>query len=72
MSCSTEAQASAVVFVATCTTSSGDDLARALVAEGWARALDDARPLYGSEAEAAEEQGLGWWGWQMEGSRKNR
>ncbi len=70
--CSTEAQASAAIFVATCTTVSGEDLARTLVAEGWARALDDARPLYGSEAKAAEEQGLGLWGWRIEGRVKGR
>ena len=41
--CSTEGQASAAMFVATCTTLSGEDLARTLVAEGWARARR--RPL---------------------------
>ena len=70
--CSTEAQASAVVFVATCTTSSGEDLARTLVADGWVRVLDDARQHYGAEAKAAEEQGLGLWGWRMEGKGKGR
>jgi hypothetical protein len=70
--CSTEAQASAVVFVATCTTISGEDLARTLVADGWARVLDDARQHYGAEAKAAEEQGLGLWGWRMEGRIKGR
>ena len=70
--CSTEAQASAAMFVATCTTISGEDLARTLVADGWARVLDDARSLYGSEVKAAEEQGLGLWGWRMEGRSKTR
>jgi endonuclease YncB( thermonuclease family) len=70
--CSTEAQATAVVFVALCTTSRSEDLARTLVADGWARVLDDARQRYGAEAKAAEEQGLGLWGWQMEGRSKRR
>ena len=72
LSCSTEAPANAVVFVATCTTSSGYDLARVLVADGWARVTDDGRQQYGAEAKAAEEQGLGLWGWRMEGRIKGR
>src|SRR5215212_5655962 len=52
--CSPEAQATAIAFVATCTTSRGEDLARTLVADGWARVLDDARQHYGAEAKVAE------------------
>src|SRR4051812_26021099 len=59
--CSTEARASAVAFVAMCATSRGEDLARTLIAEGWARAMDDARQRCRAEAKAAEEQGLGLW-----------
>ena len=70
--CSPEAQASAVAFVATCTTSNGEDLARTLVADGWARAMDDARQRYGAAAKVAEEQGLGLWGWQRQGRSKSR
>jgi endonuclease YncB( thermonuclease family) len=70
--CSPEAQASAVAFMAMCTTSRGEDLARTLVAEGWARAMDDARQRYGTAAKAAEEQGRGLWGWQRQGRNKRR
>jgi endonuclease YncB( thermonuclease family) len=58
--------------VATCTTISGEDLASTLVAEGWARVLDNARQHYGAEAKAAEEQGRGLWGWQRQGRGKSR
>ena len=60
------------VLVATCATGSGDDLARALVADGWVRASEGAGQRYGSEMAAAEQQGLGLWGWRMEGQRKGR
>jgi endonuclease YncB( thermonuclease family) len=72
LSCSPGQEASATVLVATCTTRAGDDLAHALVAEGWARASDDAPQRYGAEMAAAEQQGLGLWGWRMEGQRKGR
>src|SRR5215210_2503613 len=52
LTCSTEQEASATVLVATCTTRAGDDLAHALVADGWARATDDVRQRYGSEMAA--------------------
>src|SRR5215210_9001465 len=48
LSCSPGQEASATVLVATCTTRAGDDLAHALVAEGWARASDDAPQRYGA------------------------
>jgi endonuclease YncB( thermonuclease family) len=70
--CSTQAQASTVTLVAVCTTSSGYDLARVLVADGWARVLDDARLQYGTETELAEAEGLGLWGLRMEEKRKAR
>jgi endonuclease YncB( thermonuclease family) len=72
LSCSTEAQASATSLVVMCMTSAGEDLARVLVAEGWARATDDTRQRYGSEMAAAKQQGLGLWGWRMEGRIKDR
>jgi endonuclease YncB( thermonuclease family) len=54
--------------VATCMTSNSYDLARVLVAAGWARITDDGRQQYEAEAKAAEEQGLGVAGWK-DGSR---
>jgi endonuclease YncB( thermonuclease family) len=73
LSCGTEQDASATVLVATCTTGGGHDLAHALVADGWARASDDDDPQrYGAEMAAAEQQGLGLWGWQMVGRKKGR
>ena len=59
LSCSPGQEASATVLVATCTTRAGDDLAHALVAEGWALASEGAGQRYGSEMTAAEQQGLG-------------
>ena len=72
LNCKSEGDAGGTALVATCMTSAGEDLARALVADGWARARDDTPQLYGTEAKAAEEQGLGLWGLRMEGRMKRR
>jgi len=72
LSCNAAVVGSTAGVMAVCTTGTGHDLARALVAEGWARARDDAPSLYRSEQKTAEERGLGLWGWRVEERRASR
>jgi endonuclease YncB( thermonuclease family) len=72
LSCEPTVEMGAVGVVATCKTSTGHDLARTLVAEGWAHARNDAPPQYRSEQKRAEERGLGLWGWRLEEKRARR